>query len=557
MLPSLVRRAPDAGPSVLGRPLVASVLLVAAYLLIAFLGDPRAGLGSDSGGKLATARVMSEAQTLDPDVGYWAEDADPTGRFHPLVNTEQVGDTWVQATSLPYSAATSGLWSLAGALGPALLSMAGGLAGALAARRLADRLGGRPDLAFWLVGLASPLAVYATDTWEHAPAIGLALWGIVVALECAGPAPAALAGGLLGGAVVLRAEVGATVLAFGVATLAVAGVRTRWTVHPRRIAAAALAGGAVLVANAALERVILDAGVRDARVGTGASAAGSELGRRATDAVLTGAGLFADESAAGLLLGVLLIGSLAVLALHLAGNPRVTGPVVRAATVVVVGLYVLRLLDGWSFVPGALAVAPVIVLAVLVPRTDEVKVLLATALGAVPLVWLLQWRGNHVAQWGGRYLLLSTVLLLVLAAVALSGPLGRQRTARLLLGLTVVSGLAGLGWHTVRTNAVGAAVAAVDELPEDAVVVATDQHLGRELGSRYDDRRWLSADSATVDEAVTIAVAADPATIVVIGRPQPDGSLVPLSPVPGYQASGSTTIPALGDDLEVRFFDRD
>ena len=53
-----------------------------------------------------------------------------------------------------------------------------------------------------------------------------------------------------------------------------------------------------------------------------------------------------------------------------------------------------------------------------------------TALGAVPLVWAAQWKGGHILQWGGRYLLVPTLLLLVLAAVALEGPVRRRLPAR-------------------------------------------------------------------------------------------------------------------------------
>ena len=557
MLPTLVRRAPEVRAGVLGRPAVASLVLAVAYLAVALLGDPHAGLGSDSGGKLATARVMAEAGTIDPDVGYWAADADPDGRFHPLVNTERKGSAWVQATSIPYSILTAGLWSVAGPLGPVLLSIAGGVAAALAARRMAARLGGDPDLAFWLVGLASPLAVYATDAWEHAPALGLTLWGLAIALEAERPRSAALAGALLGAALVLRAEVGAVVLAFGVAVLAVTEVRRRWTSRPAQMAAAALAGGLVLVANGVLERLVLADAVRTSRAGNGAASAGSEPLQRLSDAVLTGVGLFADQSAAGLLLGGVMAVGLGMLGLRVAGSPLVTDRTARAATVVVVALYALRVLDGWSFVPGALAVAPVVVLAALAPRTAEVRVVLLTAVGAVPVVWATQWTGNHVAQWGGRYLLPCTALLVVLAAVTLSGPRGRGPLPRLLVVLTLVASLSGLGWHVVRTDAVGGIAAAVAGLPEDTVVVSTDQHLGRDIGTVYGDRRWLATVPDALDEALAVAEAAAPGTITVLGRPQADGTSVPLPDLDGYHLAEEGTIPTFGDDLEVRVLARD
>ena len=68
-----------------------------------------------------------------------------------------------------------------------------GLAAALAARRLGARMAARRadgsdarragTAAFWAVGLASPVTVYALDFWDHALGLGLMAWGVVVVLE--------------------------------------------------------------------------------------------------------------------------------------------------------------------------------------------------------------------------------------------------------------------------------------------------------------------------------------------------------------------------------------
>ncbi len=531
-------------------------LLLVVYVLVLVLGDSRAGLGSDSGGKLATARVMADDASRSPDVGYWAADLDPEGQFHPLVNTVPTGDAWVQATSIPYSLVAARLWSIGGPAGVAALSMAGGVAAALAARRLARLLGGSEDVAFWLVGLGTPLAVYATDAWEHAPAVGLALWGVVLGLEAVGAGRAAAAGACFGTALVFRAEVAAYVAAFGLACLLVGEVRRRWLAHPRAIAAFLLALAAPVMANAALERLVLDAGVRDVRAASGASEVGAALGRRLTDAVLTGTGLFADESGVGLVLGVVLAAGLLVLGLRVAGVRAVSDRITRMAGVVVALLYLLRLADGWSFVPGALAAAPVVILALAARRTATTRVLLITAVGAVPVVWALQWQGNHVAQWGGRYLLLTTVLLAVLAASTLDAERWRQWPVRLLVSLTALASVAGLAWHVERTNIVGGAGEDLAALPPDAVVVSTQIHLGRELGSWYGEHRWLSADTSTVDEALEVARAVDPAQIAVIDRTQDGEEPIPAPEVEGYELIEERTVPYLGSTLEVRVLGR-
>ena len=248
--------------------------------------------------------------------------------------------------------------------------------------------------------------------------------------------------------------------------------RRRFSSHPRFLAAGAASAGAVLAANVVLERALVGAGVRDSRATAGALDAGSDLGRRATDAVVTGFGLFPDETGAGIAIGLLLAGMLTLLTLGLTGRLRLSAPTTRILTGFVIGLYVLRLLDGWANVPGALAAVPAVILAATVPKTPPARVLLGTALGAVPLVWAVQWKGDHIVQWGGRYLLLTSLLLLILAAIALEGPVRRTVPARALLGVTLVVGLAGLGWHAHRTDIVGGTGAALDELPADTVVVS-------------------------------------------------------------------------------------
>ena len=50
-----------------------------------------------------------------------------------------------------------------------------------AARALARRLGGGTGwTAFWAIGLASPVAIYALDFWEHSIGLALMLWGVVL-----------------------------------------------------------------------------------------------------------------------------------------------------------------------------------------------------------------------------------------------------------------------------------------------------------------------------------------------------------------------------------------
>jgi hypothetical protein len=92
----------------------AMVLLLAVYGVLSFVNDPRGTLGTDTGGKLATIATMERTGSLEPDIGYWAEDLDPQGRLHPLWYTDHVGDDWVNVTTLPMLVAASPLYDLGG-----------------------------------------------------------------------------------------------------------------------------------------------------------------------------------------------------------------------------------------------------------------------------------------------------------------------------------------------------------------------------------------------------------------------------------------------------------
>jgi hypothetical protein len=187
------------------------LLLVAVYGLLSLLNDPRGTLGTDTGGKLATLATMDRNGTFDPDLGYWAEVYDRDGDLHPLYYTTHVGERWVNVTTLPMVLAARPLYSLGGERAVLLLPMLGAAFAALAARALARRIGGGDGwFAFWTVGLATPLAVYALDFWEHAPGVGLALWAIVFTFDVvdgrAGWRGALASGALFGAAATMRTE---------------------------------------------------------------------------------------------------------------------------------------------------------------------------------------------------------------------------------------------------------------------------------------------------------------------------------------------------------------
>src|SRR5207244_3310459 len=150
------------------RPWVAGPLLLVLYVGLSYLNDPHGYLGTDTGAKVAALRVMAASHHFDPNMGYWAARWDPTARFHPFFHTAVVGHRFVTVTTLPALYAGEVLYRLGGYRAALLIPELGSVACAFAARALVRRLhGGEGWAAFWIVGLASPLTVYALDIWEH------------------------------------------------------------------------------------------------------------------------------------------------------------------------------------------------------------------------------------------------------------------------------------------------------------------------------------------------------------------------------------------------------
>ena len=525
----------------------AAVALLAAYVALSFAMDPRGFLGTDTGGKVATLEVMVDRGDWDPDVGWWAAVADPEADLHGLYYTARVGDRYVNVTTLPLIYAARPLYAVGGYRAALLVPMAGAVAAALAARALARRLGAddrRAWLAYAVVGLASPLAVYALDLWEHTWGVALMAWGVVALVDAVGRRPTIgrglLAGLAFGAGAAMRTEslvygvvaVGATLVALAPATpagwLGSAGEGRRWG-DPVRVGAGALAGVAVgLVANAALEVAVLGQTFRAGRTGSAAARGGGALADRLEEAVQTGFNLEATDTTTAMATGVALAACLAFVAWRASRRgDQVPAQVAAAAAVALVGL---RVLDGPGFVPGLVATTPFAVAgAVLAWRRPAGRLPAAIALAALPLVWLFQYRGGALPQWGGRYVLTSG-LLLGAVGVARSGEL-RRWAQRLFVGLAVAITALGLVWTSQRTHDIADVLDDVEARPER--VVATDvQFFLRELGAGYsEDVRWLVvAEPEDLDEVG--AIAADEggglALLQVDGRRPPPEQVGPL-----------------------------
>ncbi len=499
-------RAPVSEPTIAGafvprrdpwtRVLAACLGLLVVYAVLSSLLDPRGTLGSDSAGKLATLRVMDQRGALDVDVGYWAEDADPTGVFHPLYYTNRVGGQWVQVTTLPQLVVAYPLYRAIGPRAVLLFPMLGALLTALAARALSRRLStDRGWVAFWVVGLATPVAIYALDVWEHSLGLGLMAWGAVFLLDVAagrGGWRAALTGGLLfGAAATMRTEALVPLaVASAIACLAVLA-RDRSLAQALGRGVAVISGAVVaLAAEHLLERFVLGVDLRTGRASDTAAVAGTGVAERAKEALTTTVGINGFAPSTDWLLGGVIVACVGAGVWCLARRPART-PVGMTLFALAAAVYVVRFSDGLGYLPGVLTACPLAVAGlVLAWSRRDLRLPAILAFVTVPVVWIVQYSGNAKPQWGGRYVLLSGVLLATVAVIALRHR--RQALVATVALAALVTG-AGVAWLAERSHAIADGMETL-VARHDQAVISLEGHLLREGGAFYDPgRHWLTA----------------------------------------------------------------
>ena len=138
------------------------------------LNDPRGTLGTDTGGKLATLHVMEQHGALDPRRRLLGAGVRSEGRRCTRSST-RTRSTASGSTSrrLPMLYAAYPLYLLGGDR-PSCCSRCSARCCARSppARWRAGSAPGRGWTAFWVIGLASPVAIYALDFWEHTLGLG-------------------------------------------------------------------------------------------------------------------------------------------------------------------------------------------------------------------------------------------------------------------------------------------------------------------------------------------------------------------------------------------------
>jgi len=535
----------------LRRPLPAAALVLVLYAGLALLNDPGGYLGTDTGAKVATLDAMVESGRLRPVVGYWAEQWDPEGAYHPLLDTLRNEDgEWVNVTTLPMLVAAYPLYAVGGYRFALALPMLGSLLAAFATRDVARQVGSEAAgwRAFWLVAVASPMTIYALDLWEHSLGAGLMVASFALLLRHAGDRGGALvptvAGLLLGASAAMRTET------FAFAFVAVGGVcvlfasRRRWLVAFRTGAAASGAFAAVWLLNGQLEAQ-LGGNLRSDRAAGALGDGLGDLGLRAEEAAITSVGMPAGAYPTNVLIGTIALLSLALGARLLARGERRAGTLALASAAV---CYLLAFADGLTFVPGALVAAPVTVFALRAGGARSEVRLVAAAAGAVAVVtWLFQFTGGALPQWGGRYVLAPALLMLALGAVAADHI---PRSAwRVSCGLSVATAVFGAAWLSQRSHDVDRFFDELAARPED-VIISENGFLVRESGPAYEERRYLSVGrEEDLAGAARVARASGADVVGVLSEDR-------RPPRPLGEPVSSDRIELLGVELWVHTFDR-
>ena len=492
-------------------PVLSALLLFVILTAMMLLTDSAGFLSTDVGGKIATLEAMDQRGDLSPDLGYWAEAADPDGSLFPMWSTSHIGDAWVNVTSLPMIYVAYPLYLLGGATMAGLVPVLATVWAALAAAALARRLGAPGRLAFWIVGLASPATIYALDFWEHSLGLALMLVGVCSALRASdGPhgwRQAVVAGLVFGVAASMRQEA----LVYGAVTGADPVGCVRLLANGRlltaigRGAAMGTAALAMLAANAVLEIAAVGSTFRGGRVAGTAAAAGGDLRTRIDEVLIYAASPFErllDPTT--ILLALALVGMLVRLGLR-ADRPRSDRRTIELGLAAIALLMVLDLVvGGLGFVPGLAAATPVAVLgATRCWGNGDQRFVAVVALGSLPLVWAVQFTGGAIPQWGGRYILTTGALLIVLATVTFTSD-----SARAVLRTVAIAGAAvtatGVMWTVHLTHEFGDAARELAARDEPALVFH-DSFLAREGGALLISGQWLAAGGPEArQEAVVV-----------------------------------------------------
>ena len=555
-----------------GRPVVASLVVLAVYAVLAASFDGRGHLGGDTASKIAVLDAVDSGDRPQFDIGYWAAAEDSEARYHPLYYTTVVDGRYQQLTTLPMTWLARPLYDIGGSRLVLVLPMLGALLTAFGVRALAVRLGTLdPWPAFWLAALASPVAVYALDFWEHTLGLAGIVWGVVVLVDIVDHRRRAGIGGMwsglaFGAAATMRTEAVAYA-AVAVATFAAVAVieRRDWS-RSARMGAGAVAGIAgVLVLNEWFERVVLGASLRTARTVDAVGGVGGRFSDRVEGAWVSTIGLNYANVVLDRVLGlVLLVGLVAATV----GAARGHAGTARIGVAAAAAAFAVRLASGLSFIPGLVPVFPIVVVGAVVGATRRSKgstgstgstrstrstrAVAIVALVTIPLVWATQYAGMPGAQWGARYLFGSGALLLAVAVSHRDRFVRAARVALVVISIAVTA--SGVLYLRARTHEIGRTIDSVEAIDDDVVVIARVAFFWRELGAVHDAEQLhltvVDADGLAAAARIAAGRRADEIAIIQeVAERRPH--------LAGYRVVGTSTLPWVGRDLVVVRYESD
>ena len=497
----------------------AAVLAVLLVALLALVGSG-SSFSADEGAAIVQARSLARGDGWT--VEHPVPEADRTGANYPLELSERGPRGFAPFGKHPlYALLLAGVDRLGGVAAMVLLSVAGTVAAAALAVRLARRLD--PALeraALWTVGVASPLLFDGYLVIAHTLGAALAAAAVLVAvlaIERRQPVVGLAVLPLVGAAVLLRRE--ALLLAAALAVAGCALALRRSTGNRRRAAGAvvltALAGaGAAQVLEQLWTRSVLGgslawSGVRTPGTGSSGLVAGRLRGFLLT--WLTPG--YGASSLAPLALLVMLV-AVAVAAVALRRRPALQATVGRWSLVAAGAALVALATGPTTVVPGFLVAFPLATAGLLLVRAETLRPLAARVSLGVFAVFALgvlatQYPKGGAGEWGGRYFaigipFLVPVLLLALrdAGARLSGRARRRALASLAVCSLALAamGVLALRHHHQRTAQLvavferagrAAAEATAAETDGRPVLISTQGSAPRFAWATFDRQRWL------------------------------------------------------------------
>ena len=191
--------------------------------------------------------------------------------------------------------------------------------------------------------------------------------------------------------------------------------------------------------------------------------------------------------------------------------------------------------------------APIAIAVVVQRRWDPERIFVVViAMMATGVTWMFQYTGGAEPQWGGRYLLAPTLLLVCVGVVAIRDADRLIRLTAIVFAVTVTA--FGVGWLHERTHGVDDFFDRLASQPDD-VIISTNGFFVREAGPAYHDRRYLSLGRhSSLEGAVEVVERAGLKTF---------GILTEDADAPAVDAvdAGTTKLSFLGSTLWLHSYD--